>query len=142
MRILQILESRRSPMSMRKVAVIAGVAGCLLGVSQVEAKQGWTVIAQQTVNKGGDRDTVYVPDTRKYAQVRICVYGRPIQLNSFAVRFHNGKEEKLDVRSQFRPGSCSRAIDLRGNRHRIDWVMLDYQRRPGEGAPLVRIQAR
>lgn len=120
----------------------AAIVLTMIASSQAEAKQGWTVIATQTVGKGGDQDTVYIPDERKYSKVRICVYGRPIQLNSFSVRFHNGKTERLNVRSNFRPDSCSKAIDLRGNRHRIDWVMLDYNRRPGDGAPFVRIQAR
>lgn len=119
-------------------AVILAMGLC----SSAEAKRGWTVIASATVGKGGDQDTIYVPDERKYSKVRICVYGRPILLNSFSVRFHNGKDERLDVRANFQPGTCSRAVDLKGNRHRIDWVLLNYNRRPGSGAPLVRIEAR
>jgi hypothetical protein len=128
---------------MSRVAVIwASAAMLAMGIySSAEAKRGWTVIATQSVGKGGDQDTVYVPDERKYSKVRICVYGRPVLLKSFSVRFHNGKDERLDVRANFQPGTCSRAVDLRGNRHRIDWVMLDYNRLPGQGAPSVRIEA-
>lgn len=128
-------------MTIKAAIALAAISIGIAGLSSVEARQGWTVIAQQTVDKGGDTDTVRINDNRKYKSVRICVYGRPIRLNSFSVQFHNGARQDLDVRANFRPGSCSRAIDLKGERRNIDWVMLNYNRRPGEGAPLVRIQA-
>lgn len=129
-------------MRLRHMIAIAAVAASMSGLSQLEAKPGWTVIAEQTVGKGGDTDTVHINNMRKFQSVRICVRNRPVHLNSFSVQFRNGGRQSLDVRSNFKPGTCSRPIDLKGERRHIEWVMLNYHRRPGEGAPVVRIQAR
>lgn len=129
-------------MALRNIILVAATVVGVAGVSGAEAKPGWTVIAEQRVGKGGDVDTVQVNNPRKFQSVRICVYGRAVHLNSFSVQFRNGGRQSLDVRSNFRPGTCSRAVDLKGEKRHIDWVMLNYHRRPGDGAPVVRIQAR
>lgn len=121
----------------------AGILGiAAMSASPASAQDGWRVIAVQTVSKGGDQDTVFVTNREKFSQVRICVFERRIHLNDFSVQFGNGGRQSLDVKSNFRPGQCSRAIDLKGDRRHIELVMLNYRRLPGDGAPVVRIQAR
>lgn len=122
--------------------LLGAVIVSAFAVAGAHAQDGWQVIAVQTVAKGGDQDTVYVTNRDKFSQVRICVFERRIHLNDFSVQFGNGGRQSLDVRSSFRPGQCSRAIDLKGDRRHIELVMLNYRRLPGDGAPVVRIQAR
>lgn len=120
----------------------AALALTVLGLSDAYAKPAWQIIAQQTVGKGGDTDTVQVSSRQKFGKVRLCVYGRDVRLNSFVVQFGNGRRQSLELQSVFRAGQCSRAIDLKGDRRHIEYVTLNYRRLPGDGSPLVRIQAR
>jgi hypothetical protein len=120
----------------------AALALAALGASAIHAKTSWRVIAQQTVGKGGDTDTVRVSNRQKFGQVRLCVYGRNIRLNNFLVQFGNGRRQSMELKSVFRAGQCSRAVDLMGERRHIEFVTLNYRRLPGDGSPIVRIQAR
>lgn len=120
---------------------MACIAGSLW-VAPASAKQSWRVIAEQTVGKNGDSDIVRIVGRERYSQVRLCVTRRAMHLNDFSVQFGNGKRQSLSLKANFRPGQCSRAIDLKGERRNIETVMLNYRRLPGDGAPLVRIQAR
>lgn len=126
-----------------KSLVYLGTAALCLSVATVgHAKGSWKVIAQQTVGKNGDTDIVQIGNREKFAQVRLCVYGRNIRLNNFSVQFGNGHRQSLDLKSVFRAGQCSRPLDLKGERRHIETVMLNYRRLPGEGSPLVAIQAK
>jgi hypothetical protein len=129
-------------MNVRNGLLLVAAISAVTAFSAAEAKQGWAVIAEQQVGKGGDVDTVQINNPRKFQSVRICVYGRAVHLNSFSVQFRNGGRQDLDVRTNYRPGKCSRAVDLKGEKRHIEWVMLNYNRRPGDGAPVVRIEAK
>lgn len=129
-------------MRSRNFVYTVSAAVILLSSGAAYSKGSWRVIAQQNVGKGGDTDVVQIGDRQKFGQVRLCVYGRNIRLNSFAVQFGNGHRQALDLKSVFRAGQCSRALDLKGEKRHVETVTLNYQRLPGEGSPVVRIQAR
>lgn len=58
--------------------------------------------------------------------------------------FANGGRQDLQVRHNLRPGECTRALDLRGNRRDIKFVNMFYQTAGRNFGPkaVVRIFAR
>jgi hypothetical protein len=64
-------------------------------------------------------------------------------MRDFDVRFENGRHQDVRVRQRIAAGTCTRNIDLAGNRRDIETVRLIYSPiRRGWTRPLVRVQAR
>jgi uncharacterized membrane protein len=106
------------------------------------ARRAWRTVAYTTVN-GRDNDTVRVPGTARYRQMRVCVYGGPIDMRDVDVWFRNGGHQDIGTRSQMRAGTCTRTLDLRGRRRDVYQVRLKYRPlRRGWIRPVVRVQAR
>jgi hypothetical protein len=102
----------------------------------------WRTVGFTTV-QGRDSDTIRVPGTARYRQLRVCVFNGPIQMRDVDVRFRNGGHQDLATRDLMRAGTCTRNIDLAGNRRDVTAVHLRYaplQR--GWVKPVVRVQAR
>jgi hypothetical protein len=123
----------------------AGVAAAMLAVpasAQRWNDRGWRTIAYKTVN-GRDTDTIYAPGRTMQRAVRLCAINAPINLIDFDIRFANGGHQDAPTRALIQGGTCTRAIDLRGNRRDIALIRLRYQpvarhlRRP-----LIRVQVR
>ena len=104
--------------------------------------RGWRTIAYKTVN-GRDTDTIYAPGRIYQRAVRLCSINAPIHLIDFDIRFANGGHQDVSTRALIQGGSCTRAIDLRGQRRDISLIRLRYEpvarhvRRP-----LIRVQVR
>jgi hypothetical protein len=67
----------------------------------------------------------------------------PLRLRDFDIRFANGGRQDVDTRAVLKAGTCTRAVDLKGNRRDIASVRLRYQ--PIDRAamrPIVRVQVR
>ena len=102
----------------------------------------WRTIAYTQVN-GRDRDTIRVPGTARYRQLRVCVFGGPIEMRDVDVGFRNGGHQDIGTRSLMRAGTCTRNLDLRGNRRDVSYVRLRYMPlRRGWVPPVVRVQVR
>jgi hypothetical protein len=130
----------------RMMLVAAATAGLsLAGTTPAAAKNGrdgWRTIAVTTV-KGRDSDTIGVPGTARYRQMRVCVYGGPINMRDVDVWFRNGRHQDLGTRSVMRPGTCTRNLDFRGNHRDVTSVRLKYAPLArGWIRPVVRVQAR
>ena len=52
----------------------------------------------QQVN-GRDTDSIRVPGTARYRQMRVCVFGGPIQMRDVDVRFRNGGHQDIGTRA-------------------------------------------
>jgi len=105
-------------------------------------RHAWRTIAYTTVN-GRDTDTIRVPGTARYRQMRLCVYGRPIDMRDVDVWFRNGGHQDIGTRALMRAGTCTRNLDLRGRRRDVYQVRLKYTPlRRGWIRPVVRVQAR
>jgi hypothetical protein len=104
--------------------------------------RGWRTIAYNTVN-GRDTDTIYAPGRSRQSAIRLCSINAPIHLIDFDIRFANGGHQDAPTRALIQGGTCTRAIDLRGNRRDIERIRLRYEpvarhlRRP-----LIRVQVR
>lgn len=104
--------------------------------------RGWRTVGQTRVD-GRDRDAVYLPGFTRQREIRLCAMKQPLRLRDFDVRFANGRRQDVSTRAVLRPGTCTRAVDLRGNRRDIASVRLRYEpiRRSWE-RPTVRVQVR
>ena len=102
----------------------------------------WRTVAYTTVN-GRDSDSIKVPGTARYRQMRVCVYNGPIRMRDLDVRYRNGARQDIGVRQLMRAGTCTRNIDLAGNRRDVTRVRLKYAPLArGWVRPLVRVQVR
>jgi hypothetical protein len=102
----------------------------------------WRTVAYTTVN-GHDSDTIRVRGTARYRQMRVCVFNGPIRMRDLDVRYRNGARQDIAVRELMRAGTCTRNIDLAGNRRDVTRVRLKYAPLArGWVRPLVRVQVR
>jgi hypothetical protein len=102
----------------------------------------WRTIAYTQVN-GRDRDTIRVPGTARYRQLRVCVFDGSIDMRDVDVWFRNGGHQDIGTRSLMRSGTCTRNLDLRGRRRDVTAIRLSYvPLRRGWRPPVVRVQVR
>ena len=105
-------------------------------------RNNWRTVAYTTVN-GRDSDSIRVPGTARYRQLRVCVYGGPIRMRDVDVRFRNGGHQDIGTRSLMRAGTCTRNLDLRGRARDVTRVNLKYTPLArGWVRPVVRVQVR
>src|SRR5207237_8412336 len=128
------------------VLALATAAATVVAASPADAQRwrggDWRTVGFTTV-QGRDNDTIRVRGTERYRQLRVCVFNGPIQMRDVDVRFRNGGHQDIATRDLMRAGTCTRNIDLSGNRRHVTAVRLQYaplQR--GWTRPVVRVQAR
>lgn len=131
---------------MKRTMILAAAAAAIaVGTTTPAAAQyhrNWRTIAYTTVN-GHDRDTIRVPGTARYRQLRVCVYGGPIHMRDVDVRFRNGGHQDIGTRQLMRAGTCTRSLDLRGRARDVTQVRLKYTPLArGWVRPLVRVMVR
>jgi hypothetical protein len=129
-----------------KSAIILAAAGAataaIAAPADAQRHMNWRTVAYTTVN-GRDSDTIRVPGTARYRQLRVCVYGGPINMRDVDVRFRNGGHQDIGTRRLMRPGTCTRNLDLSGRARDVSQVRLKYAPLArGWVRPLVRVQAR
>lgn len=90
-----------------------------------------------------DTDTIRMRGHIRERAIRVCAINQPLHLRDFDIRYENGGRQDVNTRAVLRAGTCTRAVDLRGNRRDINAVRLryspiyhSYQR------PYVRVQVR
>ena len=130
------------------ILAAAGSAATLVALSPATAQQwrwderGWRTIGYTRVD-GRDRDTIYLPGRTRQSAIRLCAMNQPLRLRDFDIRFGNGGTQDVNARAVLRPGTCTRSVDLRGNRRDIEAVRLRYE--PilrSAWRPVVRVQVR
>ena len=123
-------------------AAVATVAASAPAVAQSEYNNSWRTVGYTKVN-GRDADTIRVPGTARYRQMRVCVFNGPIEMRDLDVRYRNGARQDVNVRELMRAGTCTRNIDLAGNRRDVTAVRVKYaQHQRGWTRPTVRVQVR
>jgi hypothetical protein len=92
---------------------------------------------------GRDTDTIKDPGTARYHQMRLCVFNGPIEVRDVDVCFRNGGHQDVSVRRLMQAGTCSRNLDLSGNRRDVTAVRLKYAPLARHATrPIVRVQVR
>lgn len=130
------------------ILAAAGTAATLVAMSPAVAQQwrwderGWRTLGYTRVD-GRDRDIIYLPGRTRQSEIRLCAMNQPLRLRDFDIRFANGGTQDVNTRAVLRPGTCTRAVDLRGNRRDIAAVRLRYEPiRRSALRPVVRVQVR
>ena len=129
---------------MRHALAMAGMLGGALALAAVPAAaQGsWRTIGFKTVS-GRDSDSIQLRGDRRDRQIRLCAFEAPIRMRDLDVRFENGSKQDVQVRNRINPGTCTRNIDLAGDRRNIRSIHLNYE--PivrSDQRPVLRVQAR
>ena len=123
--------------------VLAATAATLVATPAVAQNWNWRTIAFKTVSGGVDNDRIDVRGNTRFRELRLCVFNAPLRMRDFDVRFENNQRQDVRVRDTIRAGTCTRNIDLTGNRRDIETIRLRYS--PiyrGSARPIVRVQAR
>jgi hypothetical protein len=105
-------------------------------------ERGWRTVAYTRVD-GRDSDTIRMRGHIRERRIRVCAINQPLHLRDFDIRYQNGGHQNVNTRAVLRAGTCTRAVDLRGNRRDISVVRLRYS--PIYRSllrPYVRIQVR
>ena len=123
-----------------------GIAATVAAVAPASAQRwndrGWRTVGFTTVD-GRDSDTITLPGFTRQRAIRLCAINQPLGLRDFDIRFANGGRQDVNTRAVLRAGTCTRAIDLRGNRRDITSVRLRYDAiRRSWQRPIVRVQVR
>lgn len=122
------------------ILAAAGAAATFVAVSPASAQfgrwtdRGWRTVAYTRVD-GRDTDTIRLRGTVRERAIRVCAINAPLNLRDFDIRFANGGRQDVNTRAVLRAGTCTRAVDLRGNRRDIASVRLRY-------APIYRMAQR
>ena len=123
-------------------AAVATTLGTAVPADAQRYNSSWRTVGSTRV-QGRDTDTIRVPGTARYHQMRVCVSGGPIQMRDVDVRFRNGGHQDIGTRQLMRAGTCTRNVDLRGNRRDVTAVRLSYAPLArGWIRPTVRVQVR
>jgi len=135
---------------MKRTMILAAATAAVAGAAATPAAaqyghwrdRGWRTVANRQVN-GRDTDTIYMRGHVRERSIRVCAVSQPLNLRDFDIRYQNGGHQNVNTRAVLRAGTCTRAVDLRGNRRDINAVRLryspiyrSYQR------PYVRVQVR
>jgi hypothetical protein len=112
------------------------------GVTVVDT-QGWTLLGQQEVRGKRDKDTIVVGKYEgKFDQIQLVVLDSDIELKDLTITFANGEKWSPALRTSFKEGQRSKAIDLPGKDRTIAKIELVYANTPGGGAAKVAIYGR
>lgn len=132
---------------MKRSMILTATALAGIAMAAPADAQRWNANSWRTVGftqvQGRDTDTIRVPGTARFRQMRVCVFNGPIQMRDLDVRYRNGAHQDVAVRMLMRAGSCTRNIDLAGNRRDVAAVRLKYAPLArGWAHPVVRVQVR
>jgi len=128
------------------LALVIGLSsGCGRGGKPVNTRDGDAdrveLLGSRKVNFGADHDTINcnLRDGTFHA-IRIEVEGSEMEMWDVDVFFLNGGHEDIATRHEFREGSWSRRIDLRGGARGIDKVTFKYKsKKPRTGKATVKL---
>jgi hypothetical protein len=129
-------------MILATMGAVATIAADAPADAQRSHGNGWRTVGYTQVN-GRDADTIRLPGTARYHQMRVCVFNGPIEVRDLDVRYRNGGRQDVNVRQMMRAGTCTRNVDLSGNRRDVTAVRIKYA--PllrGWARPIVRVQVR
>lgn len=128
---------------MKMLSRFALAATLLAIAAPAAAQRNWTLLGQRDVNDSAERDVIAVEGARRFVQIRICVARHAVQFYDVDVRFRNGGNQDVKLRSIIAAESCTGAIDLRGGARDIAQVVFAYQARTlGRRGAHVRLYGR
>ncbi|MGA9812515.1 MAG: hypothetical protein WBQ64_07055, partial [Terriglobales bacterium] len=89
----------------------------------------WTYLGDSHVDGSVDHDSIKVGRSDgSFRAIRLRVSGGAINFERVVVRFGNGTQEEIPIRSRIPNGGQTRAIDLPGERRMIQSLDLWYSK--------------
>jgi hypothetical protein len=133
---------------MKRTLILAAAtaAATVVAAAPADAQRwndrGWRTVGYTRVD-GRDSDRINLPGMTRQREIRLCAINQPLHLRDFDIRFANGGRQDVNTRAVLRAGTCTRAVDLRGNRRDIASVRLRYEPILRSSLrPVVRVQVR
>lgn len=130
------------------LAAVTAAVGLAAAATPAAAQQwrwnegNWRTIGTARVD-GRDSDTIRLPGITRQREIRVCAINAPLRLRDFDIRFANGGRQDVNTRAILNAGTCTRAVDLRGNRRDVEAVRLRYEPVAYRAnRPVVRVQVR
>ena len=114
------------------IAVLVSLSG--LKAQKVEVvtnnKPGWHKIGETTVDFKVDRDVVKVWGADRFKALQIKATDAPVHIEDMQIVYENGEPEDIAIRYDFKKGTVSRAIDLKGYERKIKEISFVYRTVP------------
>jgi hypothetical protein len=115
------------------------LAACIISLSSIKAqkvavvtnnKAGWHKIGETTADFKTDKDVIKVWGDDRFKSLRIKVTDAPVHIEQLTVVYQDGEPENIPVRYDFKQGTESRNIDLKGYERKIKEVDFIYRTVP------------
>lgn len=125
------------------LAAIAATAFLMAPIAPASAQKrasGWDNLGCTDVGRRPDFDVIEVGRREgTFRAIRIEVSGNNVHVNRIRVIYGNGKPDDMEVRSEFREGTQSRALDLQGGARNIRRIEIVSRIGKGSGRGRGRI---
>lgn len=96
-----------------------------VGHSQTRGK--WEKLGVRTVNYKLDKDDIHVGAKEGgFTKLKLVVTGGSLNMHRMVVTYMNGTKEQIQLRHNFKKGSGSRIIDLKGGKRVIKNIRFFY----------------
>lgn len=90
-------------------------------------KRDWTRLGSRAVNYKLDKDIIKVGAREGgFTKLRVGVTGGSLNMHRMVVFYMNGTKEEITLRHNFKKGSASRVIDIRGGKRLIKHIKFFY----------------
>jgi len=102
-------------------------------------KPGWHKIGDATVDFKSDKDAFLIMGKDKFKAIQIKVTDAPVRMEDMQVYYDGGGKEDIQVRSDFKPGSESKIIELQkatGGLNKVTFYYKTVQNMKAEKAHL------
>ena len=100
----------------------------------------WTLLGERHIDGRADNDKIDIGrDNGKFRAIQFRVDGGAVMFDRIRVRYLNGEEDEISVRSRIDDGGQTRIIDLPGNRRVIESISMWYAKRNWHSRPSVRV---
>jgi hypothetical protein len=115
------------------------LAAAIISVSSIKAqkvevvtsdKPGWHKIGETTVDFKTDKDKVYILGNDHFKSLKLKATDAPVHIENLEVVYGDGDPEEIPVRYDFKAGSESRSINLKGSDRKIKEINLVYRTIP------------
>lgn len=105
----------------------AGAAMLTAAGASPSFAQKWVELGSRSVADNTETDVISARGDGRFSAIRLCVKRRAVAFKDLDVVYGNGRPDDLQIRRRIGPGQCTRAIDLKGNRRKINRIVMRYE---------------
>jgi len=125
------------------------LAACIISFTSIKAqkvavvtnnKPGWHKIGETTADFKTDKDVIKILGDDRFKSLRIKTTDAPVHIEQLTVVYQDGEPENVPVRYDFKPGTESRNIDLKGYERKIKEVDFIYRTVPNNKVDKAHIE--